>query len=137
MTFSLRENKGVARNHRQAGLRSAPSCCVCLALPGAQALLQGYTSFVWALAFCLDVAMLASSSGDATVRLWGTAPLKTRYQARRKADAVRPEAVRLVGRLLAELREPTLVVSRLREDGSVSAPLRRAVLREVLRQGGR
>jgi hypothetical protein len=32
----------------------------------------------------------SSGSGDHTVRLWDTAPLKERYQARREAAALRP-----------------------------------------------
>jgi WD40 repeat protein len=98
--------------------------------------LQGHTSYVWSLAFSPDGATLASGSGDSTVRLWDTAPLKTRYQARREVEAVRPEAARLVARLFAELREPDQVVARLRDDGSLSTPLRHAALQEVLRQRG-
>jgi hypothetical protein len=57
-----------------------------------------------------------AGSEDNTVRLWDTAPLKTRYQAQRAIEAVRPEAARLVERLLAELHEPAQVVARLRAD---------------------
>jgi WD40 repeat protein len=99
--------------------------------------LPGHRSFVWSLAFSPDGATLASGSGDATVRLWDTAPLKARYRARRETEAARPEAERLVKRLFAELREPAPVVSRLREDGSLSAPLRRAALQAVMRQASR
>jgi WD40 repeat protein len=108
-----------------------------LARGEAVARLAGHTSFVWSLAFSADGATLASGSGDATVRLWDTAPLKTRYQARRETEAARPEAERLVQRLFAELGEPALVFARLRDDGSLSAPLRRAALQAVMSQAGR
>src|SRR5262249_43547139 len=99
--------------------------------------LQGHRSFVWSLAFTPDGTTLASASGDTTVSLWDTAPLKTRYQARREVEAARPEAARLVERLFAELREPAPVISRLRTDSSLSPTLRRAALQEVMRQGSK
>ena len=77
--------------------------------------LPGHTSYVWSLAFSPDGATLASGSGDFTVRLWDTAPLKVRYRARREAEALRPEAERLVGRMAAETR-PGRGRGRLRAD---------------------
>src|SRR5499427_10571579 len=58
--------------------------------------LPGHTSYIWSLAFSPDGATLASGSGDFTVRLWDTAPLAKRYEAHREAEALRPEAERLV-----------------------------------------
>jgi hypothetical protein len=68
------------------------------------------------------------------VRLWDTAPLATRYQARREAEALRPEAERLVEALWRHKIDPVAVVETLRVDGSLSEPLRHAALREVLRR---
>jgi WD40 repeat protein len=97
--------------------------------------LQGHTSFVWSLAFSPDGATLVSGSGDDTVRLWDTAPLRTRYQARRAIEAVRPEAGRLVERLFGELHDAAQVAARLRADTSLGDALRRAAFRAILQRG--
>jgi eukaryotic-like serine/threonine-protein kinase len=97
--------------------------------------LEGHTNYVFSLAFSPDGATLVSGSGDGTVRIWDTQPPARRHQARREAEALRPEAERLVARLFAELREPDQVVARLRADQSLSDPLRRAAMREVMRRG--
>jgi WD40 repeat protein len=96
--------------------------------------LQGHTSYVWSLAFSPDGATLASGSGDFTVRLWDTAPLKVRYQARRAAEALRPEAERLVESLWRQKHDPAEVVDALRVDRALGEPLRQAALRAVLRR---
>jgi WD40 repeat protein len=96
--------------------------------------LQVHTSFVWSLAFSRDGATLVSGSGDFTVRLWDTAPLKTRYQARREAEALRPEAERLVEGLFREKKGPAEVVAAVQQDRSLSEPQRHAALRAVLRR---
>jgi hypothetical protein len=63
-----------------------------------------------------------------------TAPLKTRYQARREAEALRPEAERLVGRLWIEKRGPDEVVAAIRADRMLSEKQRNAALRAVQRR---
>jgi WD40 repeat protein len=96
--------------------------------------LPRHKSFVWSLAFSPDGATLASGSGDTTVRLWDTAPLKTRYQARRAAAALRPEAERLVEQLSREKHDPAEVVKAIRGDRVPNDSLRHAALRAVLRR---
>jgi len=97
--------------------------------------LQGHANYVFSLAFSPDGKTLVSGSGDGAVRLWDIDPPARRYQARREAEALRPDAERLVARLFAELREPAQVVARLRTNESLSDPLRRAALRAVMRRG--
>ena len=96
--------------------------------------LQGHTKRVFSLAFSPDGATLASGSHDRTVRLWDTEPLKTRYQARREAEALRPDAERLVAKLWRETNDPAEVVKALRTDRVLSEPIRQAALRTVLRR---
>jgi WD40 repeat protein len=99
--------------------------------------LPGHSDYVYALAFSPDGKTLVSSSGDTTLRLWDTEPLRLRHQARREVEAARPEAARLVRRLLAELGDPARVASRLRTDPALGDALRRAALQEVLRGASR
>jgi WD40 repeat protein len=96
--------------------------------------LPGHADYVWALAFSPDGNTLVSGSGDHTVRLWDTEPLRARYRARRQAAALRPEAERLVERLLRQKQEASLVAGALKEDGALSEPLRRAAFRELMRR---
>lgn len=96
--------------------------------------LPWHRSFVWSLAFSPNGATLASGSGDCTVGLWDTAPLKNRYQARREAAALRPEAERLVEKLWREQKAPEEVVQAIRADKASSEALRHEALRAVLRR---
>jgi hypothetical protein len=59
--------------------------------------------------------------------------LTTRYQARREAAAIRPEAERLVEQLRREKNDPDKVVEALRADQALTEPLRHAALRAVFR----
>jgi WD40 repeat protein/predicted Ser/Thr protein kinase len=95
--------------------------------------LQGHTNYVWSLAFSPDGKTLVSGSGDFTVRLWDTEPLKARYQARREAAALRPEAERLVEALWRQKKDPAEVIEALRADPALSEPLRHAAQLALLR----
>jgi WD40 repeat protein len=95
--------------------------------------LPGHTTYVWSLAFSPDGKTLVSGSGDKTLRLWDTDPLPARYKVRHEVEAARPEATRLVQRLLAELGEPDRVATRLRTEAALSDAQRRAAAQEVLR----
>ena len=57
-----------------------------------------------------------------------------RYQARREAEALRPEAERLVESLWRQKDDPAAVVEALRDDRVLSETLRHAALRAVLRR---
>jgi WD40 repeat protein/serine/threonine protein kinase len=96
--------------------------------------LHGHTNYVFSLAFSPDGASLASTSGDFTVRLWDTLPVARRLEARHDAEALHPEAERLVRRLLRELKDPSDVGRAVWSDHSLSGPLRREVQRAVWRR---
>jgi hypothetical protein len=87
---------------------------------------------IWSLAWSPDGTTLVSGSGNSTVRLWDTKPLRNRYQARRQAEALRPEAERLVEKLLHEKKDAAEVAAAIRANRSLSEPQRHAALRALL-----
>jgi glucose repression regulatory protein TUP1 len=54
--------------------------------------LPGHSDYVYSLAFSPDGKTLVSSSGDTTLRLWDTEPLRERSRLRRAAEMLRPKA---------------------------------------------
>ena len=53
--------------------------------------LPGHSDYVYSLAFSPDGKTLVSSSGDTTLRLWDTEPLRERSRVRRAAEGLRPK----------------------------------------------
>src|SRR5262249_36025484 len=96
--------------------------------------LQGHRNYVFSLAFSPDGTTLASGSGGFTVRLWDTAPPAERLKARREGETLRPEAERLVGRLLQEGKPPAEVLRIVRADQTLSDSFRRQVQRDIWRR---
>ena len=82
---------------------------------------RGHTNYIYSLAFSPDGTRLVSGSGDGTVRIWDTEPPALRQQARREAEALRPEAERLVEKLFRENSDATEVAAAIRADRSLRA----------------
>jgi hypothetical protein len=59
--------------------------------------------------------------------------LAKRYQARRDAEALRPEANRWVAKVFREKQDVAEVVAAVRADRSLTEPQRHAAFRAVLR----
>ena len=95
--------------------------------------LKGHTNYVWSLAFSPDGATLASGSGDGTVGLWDTESPAHLAAACREAEALAPEADRLVGPLFKEKKGPSEVLSIVQTDPSLRESLRGAALGAILR----
>ena len=50
----------------------------------------GHPDYIYSLAFSPTGKTLVSGSGDSTLRLWDTEPLRERSRARRAAGVLRP-----------------------------------------------
>jgi WD40 repeat protein len=95
--------------------------------------LPGHTNYVFSLAFSPDGSTLVSGSGDGTVRLWETERVARRLLARREQEQLRPEAKRLVERLMRQLEEPQRVAEQLHNDRTLPPALRHAAENELMR----
>jgi WD40 repeat protein len=100
---------------------------------GQLCVLSGHTDYVYSLALSPDGQRLVSGSGDHTVRIWETFPLSRRLNSRRQAESLRPQAERLVDRLMADESDMSRVVQRIGENNELSATLRREMLNVALR----
>ena len=103
--FSPRHSTRTASGWRRPAA-TGPSGCGTLSTGEEVARLEGHTNYVFSLAFSPDGATLVSGSGDGTVRIWDTQPPARRHQARRDAEALRPEADRLVDSLWRQNERP-------------------------------
>jgi len=98
------------------------------------ATLRGDSAGATSVSFSPDGTRLASGLSDRTARLWDSVPCRIRCQQRQAMLAARPQAERIVDALWERSNEWKSVAQRLREDASLSEPVRRAALNSVLRR---
>ena len=96
--------------------------------------LRDHQDSVNSVAFSPDGTRLAAAVGDGTVRIRDSVPFKDRYAQYQDILNAAPEAERLVEDLHREAEDWSDVAKQLRDDTTLTAPLRRAALNEVLRR---
>ena len=95
--------------------------------------MASHEAYVYSLAWGADSQQLVSGSGDNTVRIWDTQPLRERVQARRERQTILAQVEPLVQRLFAELGDAHKVVERVKADPSLGTRARQVALQVTLR----
>ena len=90
------------------------------------------TRIMSSLAWRADSKELISGSGDHSVRIWDTVPMKDRMQARRERQAILVQVEPMVQRLFAELGDAGKVIQRVKADASLGTRARQVALRVSL-----
>lgn len=97
-------------------------------------LFEGYTGWVKCLAFAPDGMHLVFGNSAGEVRLWSRVPSDVLSSEREAIRAARFQAATVVESLWRQFDDPQMVAEHVTEDSSLSRPLRRAALNEVLRR---
>jgi WD40 repeat protein len=95
--------------------------------------LAGHEDYVYSLAWRPDSQELISGSGDHTVRIWDTAPMKDRVRARRERQALWSKLEPKVRQLFTDFGEAAKVAEKVKSDASLSPRERQVALQVVLR----
>ena len=95
--------------------------------------LQGHEAYIHALALHPEGRILASASGDNTVRIWDSRPMAERLRERDRVLAAEREVLGRVEHLLRDLKDVAEVVERLRTDEGLDPLHRHAAVNVALR----
>jgi WD40 repeat protein len=96
--------------------------------------LRGHSDQVRSVVFSPNGDRIVSGSEDGTLKIWDSVPYRIRYRERQAILAAQPEAEHLVEDLFRKHSKWGTVAERLREDTSLTDPVRHVALNEVLRR---